>query len=265
MLPNPDGPRDDEAMAVAVRDASGAPIASLFQYACHPTCLGGYELSADWPGAATRSVEAATGAPCLFVQGCCGDVRPNFTTPNGNFRPATVPESHAAGAVIGAEVLRLLGGHLTTVSPGLGGEVREIGLEFATVPDAAELRGIADGGDPRRTAWARFLLSRPERLGPAAPFRVHRLDLGPELSILGMEGEICVGYGFAAKASAGGRFVLPAGYADGCTAYIPTAEMFPQGGYEVAESYPYFGMAGPFAPAIDERIRCVLDSLLRTD
>ena len=77
--PNPDGPKDDVLNVLRFDRRNGTPLALLFRYSCHPTATGVSisEISADYPGAAQRAVEAAfTGATALFVQGCCGDVRP---------------------------------------------------------------------------------------------------------------------------------------------------------------------------------------------
>lgn len=264
MLPNAEGPRDDEVLAAVLDGGADArPLAVLFQYTCHPTCLGTYDLSADWPGAAMRRVEADLGAPCLFLQGCCGDVRPNVTGPDGRFRSATVAETHAAGDAVGAEVVRLVrGGGGDAGRPLLAGRTLEVGLAYARVPSAEDLDALHRSAEPRLRALAEFLRSRPERLAPAAPFRLHRVDLAEGLVLAGMEGEVCVGYGFECKRLGGGRRVVPVGYADGCTAYVPTADMFPYGGYEVDEAYPYFGLPAPFEPSVDGRVRAALARLL---
>lgn len=262
-LPNPDGPRDDEVPVVSVRRPDGSLKAVLFQYACHTTFLQTYQISADFPGAAMRRVEAEAGAPCLFLQGCCGDVRPNVTGPEGRFRSATVAETHAAGAALGDEVLRVVREGGKPVTPLLDGRTMELGLLYERVPSREELREALSDGQPVRRDWAAYLLDRVERLAPAAPFRIQRLDLGRELVLVGMEGEICVGYGFEVKRLAAGRFAIPIGYANGCMAYIPTADLFPEGGYEVDGSYMYFGMASPFQPAIDPHIRGALARLLQ--
>ena len=54
------------------------PLALLVNCACHAVCLSGnsYLVSADWPGAMRRAVEARTGAAVCFVQGACADTNP---------------------------------------------------------------------------------------------------------------------------------------------------------------------------------------------
>ncbi len=75
---NPDGPADDTLLVVRATDESGALIATLVNYACHPTTLAWQNtlISPDFPGAFREVVESATGAPCVFLQGASGDLGP---------------------------------------------------------------------------------------------------------------------------------------------------------------------------------------------
>jgi hypothetical protein len=75
---NPHAPADDTLIIGRVTDSSGRPIATLVNYACHPTTLAWENrlISPDYPGAMRELVENATGAPCVFVQGASGDLGP---------------------------------------------------------------------------------------------------------------------------------------------------------------------------------------------
>ena len=56
--------------------SDGRPLGSVVVYACHPTAVGGSVhgwLSPDFVGPARDRVEAATGAPMVFLQGCGGN------------------------------------------------------------------------------------------------------------------------------------------------------------------------------------------------
>lgn len=74
---DPGGPVDS-TLRVLLLDSDEGPIASLVSYACHATVLSGQNLhvSAEFPGAACRILEAATGVPAVYLQGACGDVNP---------------------------------------------------------------------------------------------------------------------------------------------------------------------------------------------
>src|SRR4030095_16315056 len=60
--PNPAGVRDDEVTVIVCHDAqSDALHALLFHFTCHPSTMGDYRITADYPGAARRYIEQALG------------------------------------------------------------------------------------------------------------------------------------------------------------------------------------------------------------
>jgi hypothetical protein len=75
---NPDGPADDTVLVARVTDAAGRVVASLVNYACHPTTLAwqNTRISPDFPGALREVVERTMSAPCVFLQGASGDLGP---------------------------------------------------------------------------------------------------------------------------------------------------------------------------------------------
>ncbi len=75
---NPGGEADDALLVARVTDDAGAVLATLFNYACHPTTLAWENrlLSPDFVGAAREILEQAFEAPALFLQGASGDLAP---------------------------------------------------------------------------------------------------------------------------------------------------------------------------------------------
>jgi hypothetical protein len=76
---NPHAPADDAVLVARVtREADGVMLAVVVNYACHPTTLAWDNtlVSPDFPGAMRETVEAAAGAPCVFLQGASGDLGP---------------------------------------------------------------------------------------------------------------------------------------------------------------------------------------------
>jgi hypothetical protein len=75
---NPDAPADDTVSVARVTATSGDLLCTLVNYACHPTTLAWENTlnSPDYPGAMRDAVEAATGAPCVFALGACGELGP---------------------------------------------------------------------------------------------------------------------------------------------------------------------------------------------
>lgn len=80
----PYGPVDDEVGVLKISDKDGNPKVIVMNYACHPDVVcDNYEISADYPGVATKKVEEAfdNKVNCLFVNGAGGNVAPLFTVP----------------------------------------------------------------------------------------------------------------------------------------------------------------------------------------
>ncbi|PYJ03182.1 MAG: hypothetical protein DME25_13040 [Verrucomicrobia bacterium] len=75
---NPDGPCDREVIVVKLDTPEGKPVATLVNYACHPTIMGPPNrlITPDYPGAMKRVVEQAVGGKCVFLQGSAGDQGP---------------------------------------------------------------------------------------------------------------------------------------------------------------------------------------------
>jgi len=75
---NPVTPADDTVLVARMTGADGQPLATLVNYACHPTTLAWENtlISPDYIGALREVVERETGAPCLFLQGASGELGP---------------------------------------------------------------------------------------------------------------------------------------------------------------------------------------------
>ena len=77
---NPDGAADTTVVVARAHvESDGRVLASVVNYACHPTTLAWDNtlISPDYVGAMRQLVEDALGgAPCLFLQGASGDIGP---------------------------------------------------------------------------------------------------------------------------------------------------------------------------------------------
>ena len=77
---NPEGKADDTVMVARITKQDGSTLATLVNYACHPTTLAWENtlISPDYVGAMREVVEQATGAPCVFALGACGELGPRW-------------------------------------------------------------------------------------------------------------------------------------------------------------------------------------------
>jgi Neutral/alkaline non-lysosomal ceramidase, N-terminal len=75
---NPAGPADDSLLIGRLSNDSGSGLATIVNYACHPTTLAWDNtlISPDWVGAMREVVEKSEGGLCLFLQGASGDLGP---------------------------------------------------------------------------------------------------------------------------------------------------------------------------------------------
>ncbi len=139
--------------------------------------------------------------------------------------------------------------------PRLQAEVEKLVLQMK-----AELE---KGGDvwaqrvPRaRLEWAEEMLklARSGARGQAQPFEIQGIRIGG-LLLLGMEGEIFARYQLELEPLSSLQPAILCGYANGCIGYVPTADEYPRGGYEVDEAYKVYPSVQMIAPESEELIR----------
>ena len=77
---HPGGKPDDTLIVGRITDSSGRIVATLTNYACHPTTLAweNTAISPDFVGAMRETIEQVTHAPALFMLGACGDLAPRY-------------------------------------------------------------------------------------------------------------------------------------------------------------------------------------------
>jgi hypothetical protein len=77
---NPHGDPDDTLLVGRITNASGQLRATLVNYACHPTTLAweNEAISPDYVGAMRETIQQATKAPALFLQGNSGELAPRY-------------------------------------------------------------------------------------------------------------------------------------------------------------------------------------------
>ncbi len=219
---NPAGPCDREIIGIAVDGADGTPIARVANFGCHGVVMGQESLavSGDWPGeAAGRIEEHLAGAPFLLLQGGSGNVNPRIG-PQNDFAPV---------AALAAEFV---------------GNWGEVERSFEPVDGPAAVVG-----------GVQVPLSLPHRKGGERDLELRVLRVGPA-AVVGVPCEVFSETTLAAKAESP-RPLMVASYAGpGDAGYLPVAEAYPEGGYEV-ESTPY-------TPVAESILRQVIRNIARS-
>lgn len=75
---NPHAAADDTLVVAKLTADDGTTLATLVNYACHPTTLAWQNtlVSPDYIGALRETIEAKHAGPCFFLQGASGDLGP---------------------------------------------------------------------------------------------------------------------------------------------------------------------------------------------
>ncbi len=250
---NPAGVVDRSLALLGVRAASGEPLATVINYACHGTVLGPENLlvSADWIGPMRAHVEGALGGLAIFLQGAAGNLNPreNVQPPaEGWVKAQTLGEEVGRAAVAAAAGATPLPG----VPIALTRHDLWLPLQAAAVsdtpPDLYQRPLARAAGLP---AWLTFLVdpllarrypwrSRIEARGGLwqVPMRLNAARIG-DVAIVTFGAEVFAEIGLAVKATSPAAHTMFASVADGCIGYLPTAEAHDEGGYEV-ETAPFF-------------------------
>ncbi len=268
---------DPAVELVRFDNAHGKTIATLVNYACHPTSLhhDNRLVSADYPGLVARRLEEATGGTALFLTGAIGDVGP---VTRGEASLATIGNAVAEAALATLPQLTRLDDPVLDTAGGL------VELPLLPIPDRTEwlrlresYRAAALAAEAQaqplqaKIAWAmtRWVETMFERmqagtLRPSVEAEVQLISLG-DVVIVGVPGELFVELGLQLKAQLPARQVLVVGFANHNIGYIPARRAYPHGGYEIAEAYKYYGYPAALAPEAGEEILAAALRFARRD
>jgi neutral ceramidase len=269
---------DPPVQVVAFEGAHGT-VATLVTYPMHPVVLSAANtlISADYVGPLRDTVEAALpGSICLFAQGCAGDVNDDRHSAEGDFSAALTPGRDFAAAAEKGEIVAAAA--LDALSTSTIASPARTTMATTTVPlDVTALDPEQVAAD--REEWAQLAASLPAERSALYEAWVawadHWLEHRPEPSRwLGRVGLITAGgiriatlpgepfLAVADQVRSGlGEHAIVLGYCDGVSGYLPTADEYAFGGYEVCESHRYYGMPGPYAQGSAERLVAAVISL----
>ncbi len=259
---NPEGPVDHEVPVLRIDDAAGKLKAVVFGYACHCTTLTGndYRIDGDWAGYAQDYLERANpGATALFVTGCGGDANPE---PRGKVEFARQHGLEIAGAIS-----RVLTGTRTPVQGKITAVLERVDLPLAKPPTREEWEKRLKDKNPFIQRHARRhleMLDRGEKLMSSYPCPVQVWHFGKDLSLLALGGEVVVDYALRLKREwkdSGNLWV--AGYCNDVFAYVPSARILLEGGYEADFNLIYYGLPGRFSNEVEEVLVKKAQTLLK--
>jgi hypothetical protein len=240
---------DEQLSVLDLQTQDGRPLAAVLNFTAHPVvAMLLPSVSADYPGAATRTVEAALpGCVCLFTNGCAGNI--NSVDVSTNF-----DDVDRLGGQLGRAAVKLMEAlrskpALKDTAVGFAAERCE--LEPRPSPTLEEAREQFQQ-QPSAANGRLYRLAAKLAAGPLVA-EVQLLHVGP-VRWISLPGEPFVETGLALK-QAGASFVV--GYANGYLGYFPIRRAYDEGEYEVNP-----GVWSRVAPGSAERLEAAGKQLL---
>lgn len=254
---NPNGPVDHRVPVIRVTTGNGALRAVLFGYACHNTTVGPstYEINGDYAGFAQAALERAhPGVTALFLQLCAGDQDPHP-------RPG-LDAAASNGSELASGVEKAISGRQQRLAGPLGTAFRTVKLAFA--PHSREMFvGQLTDSNPAVVRNARRMIKAYDEGNPivSLDYPVQAVQLGKYVTLVAIGGEPVVDY--ALRCLREFPSVILAGYSNSVKGYIPSRRVLAEGGYEGGDSMIYYGLPGPFTPAVEDAIFSTIREALR--
>jgi len=235
----PAGPVDPD-VGVLVFEAADKPVASLLNFAMHPTSVGGgVKISADYPGVFTRLVSERHGAEMIsiFANGTCGNI--NHTDYLTGKRRTTLELGTALADAVDAVWPCLK--PVQAWTPRIRSEQVTLQRRRFTEAQIAKAKDMAANMSTKSFGTVPMaemvcILETLDKQDRPLLAEVQVIALSAEVAIVALPGEIFVELGLALKKASPFQHTLIAELANGSIGYIPNQEAWPQGNYEVVSA-----------------------------
>jgi len=243
MRANPRGPADQSLHVVRLDDSSGAPLALMWSYACHPVSSPQtLHVSADFPGVARRELRRQFGAdmPVVYLQGFSGNLRPPALLKPGRNPTRRLDQllrGPAFGSFSNAEYRRWSGSLARLV---------------ANLADSPTLRTFPPALYHQTLTFPLSTLIEGEPGPQVLAFTQLRLASG--LQLLAVTAEVVTEYTRHIAHLFPGVETIPVGCVGGTYGYLPTNLMVQEGGYEAGGFFEFFSPGGRFEPSPESRV-----------
>jgi len=243
------GPVDHDVPVLAAHDSKGALKGIIFGYACHATVMAYQKWSGDYPGFAMIELEKLhPGAVAMFWAGCGADQNP--------LPRRSVELAKDYGKQLATAVEAVLAKSMDPVAANSAATYAEITLPLNEVPGREAFVKESMSADKFVAARAKMLLKKieaGEKIPDVYPYPVQTWRLGKEITLVTLGGEVVVDYSLRLKKELGpGLWVM--GYANDVMAYIPSARVLKEGGYEGGGSMVYYGLPAVWGSKVEDLI-----------
>ncbi len=277
----PDGPVDRRLYTLTalpkraeacIEDRGDFPV--VLNYACHGVALGpqNTKYSSDYIHFTRTALERAIPGSCaVFTQSASGDINTGHSAQAsiaGQSLGRTYADAERLGLALGDDAIEAVRSTILS-EEGASSAIRFAEdvvalplkpasakgeyLQMAAMYDElARSQGDKSGlglarADRTRAEWAR-LMAFAKQLPDAVEAHISAFSIGPALFVT-FPGEALTEYAVALRQEAEGRPLFVLTCTDGAAGYVPSAGEIIKGGYEVADSYHFYGMPAPYSEA----------------
>ena len=249
----PEGPVDTEIGVIAVKQ-DGRISAIVTNIVNHTDTVSGDFVSADWPGRMEKCIQNSLGydVPVLTLIGCSGNIN--------HFDVSTKKDqsSYAEACRIGAGYAKVVAGMLKTLKKmpvkNLKITSREVTIPFRVISEAEVKKakavlarvsatssdgnmtseGLATGDGPVARFFAEQLVEFKKKCsGKSRKFSLVSIKFDDKLALTSLPGEVFTEIGLAIKKRSPFKQTWPVTLGMGECGYVPMAECFTRGGYEI--------------------------------
>jgi neutral ceramidase len=235
----PAGPVDPD-VGVLVFEAGDRPVASLLNFAMHPTSVGGgVKISADYPGVFTRLVSERHGKEMIsvFANGCCGNI--NHTDYITGKRRTTLELGTALADAADAAWPNLK--RIDAFKPRVRSEQVTLKRRSFTEAQIAKAKDMAANMFTKNfgtvpMAETVCILETLDKKDKPLLAEVQVIAISNDVAVVALPGEIFVELGLVLKKASPFKHTLIAELANGSIGYVPNKEAYPQGNYEIVSA-----------------------------
>ncbi len=249
----PEGPVDDEIGVIAVKQ-EGHISAIISNIVNHTDTVSGDFVSADWPGRMERTIQNSLGydVPVLTLIGCSGNIN--------HFDVSTKKDqaSYAEACRIGDGYAKIVTGLLKRLKKmpvkKLACSVAEITIPFRMIAETEvknakailarvsakgsdgnmTSEGLATGDGPVARFFAEQLIEFKKKCsGKSRKFSIVSIKFDDNLALTSLPGEVFTEVGLDIKKRSPFKHTWPVTLGMGECGYVPLAECFSRGGYEI--------------------------------
>ncbi len=286
----PGGPTDPEVSVLRFEGAAGTK-AVLVNYACHPVVLGPDNLliTADYPSYLRQTLSAIY--PCalvVFATGADGNINTGHqarASIDGRLgKKRTFAEAQRLGRILAGEALKALETATEIDNPSLKVKGTTVALPLEKIPSAGEYERMkleweekyrslkAAGGSFGEIEEAQLMADWAEKMKQKWSGRSEEPKILCELTVftLGdcefytLPGEFFFEFGLMLKEARRPRPLFVLGYTNGCIGYVAPEAAYKEGGYEIDDSYRYYGLPARLLKGGGEQVVQALLALVKT-